>query len=176
MYMFLLEEKVKRYNLSSILVLLGVIIFQSTLLNKMEIFDTKPDLVLIVIVIFSNCFGSLKGELFGAASGLVEDFITLSPLGFNTFVRTLTGYLAGVTRGKIFLDPIVTPVILVIVFTIFRAVTSYLLLIIFEFDSSSMVFTSTFIIHIIMNIIFTPFILLFLKLTKLVPTHENKIF
>jgi len=166
----------KRYNLSSILFLLGIIIFQSTLLNKMEIFNTKPDLVLIVIVIFSNYFGSLKGELFGAASGLVEDFITLSPLGFNTFVRTLTGYLAGVTRGKIFLDPIVTPVILVIFFTLFRAVISYLLLIIFVSDSATMVFTSTYIIHIVMNIILTPFILLFLRLTKLVPKHENKIF
>jgi len=166
----------KRYNLSSLLFLLVLIIFQSTLLNKIELFDTKPDLVLIVIVIFSNYFGSLKGELFGAASGLVEDFITLSPLGFNTFVRTLTGYLAGVTREKIFLDPIVTPVILVIFFTLFRAVINYLLLIIFASDSATMVFTTTFIIHIVMNIILTPFILLFLRLTKLVPKHENKIF
>ncbi len=166
----------RKYNLSSLLFLLGLIIFQSTLLNNMEVFDTKPDLVLIVIVIFSNYFGSLKGELFGAASGLVEDFLTLSPLGFNTFVRTLTGYLAGVTRGKIFLDPIVTPVILVIFFTLFRAVINYLLLIIFVPDSATMVFTSTFLIHIVINIILTPFILLFLRLTKLVPKHENKIF
>ncbi len=159
----------KKYVLSSPVVLIFLVILQSTIFQKIDLFGAKPDLVLIVMVIFSNYFGTLKGELFGTAAGLVEDFLTLAPLGFNTFVRTVTGYFAGMTRGKIFLDPVITPVILVIFFTLFKAVVMYLLLILFLPRNADTVFTSAFLIQLVMNILVTPFMFFLLKITKLIP-------
>ncbi len=165
----------RKYSLSSPLVLVTLVILQTTILKNIEIFGAKPDFVLIVMVIFSNYFGTLRGELFGAAAGLVEDFLTLAPPGFNTFVRTLTGYLAGVTKGKIFLDPVITPVILVGFFNLFKAVIMYILLIIFIPRNAPMVFNTALLFQLIMNILLTPFVLLLLKVTKLIPAdYESR--
>ncbi len=164
----------RKYTISSPVVLVFLVILQTTLLKKFDVFGAKPDFVLIVTIIFSNYFGTLKGELYGAAAGLVEDFLTLSPFGFNTFVRTLTGYLAGLTKGKIFLDPLITPVILVSLFTLIKALITYVLLVFFIPDNAGMVFHSSFPVLLIMNILLTPFVFFLLKVFKLIPEHESR--
>ncbi len=165
----------RKYYLSSPLILVSLVILQTTLLKRIGVFGAKPDLVLITMVIFSNYFGTLRGELFGAAAGIVEDFLTLAPPGFNTVVRTLTGYLAGVTKDKIFLDPVVTPVILVGFFTLMKAVLMYILLVIFIPHNTSMVFNTAFLFQLLMNILLTPFVFLLLKVTRLIPAdYESR--
>lgn len=163
----------KKHTVTSPLILILLVILKTTVLRNIEFHGTKPDFVLIVMIIISNYFGTLKGELYGAAAGLVEDLLSVSPLGFNTFIRTFTGYLAGVTKGKIFLDPVITPVFLVAFFTIAKGTISFLLLLIFIPENARQVFNYAFLIKLVMNVLFTPFIFFLLKITKLIPEYEK---
>ncbi len=163
----------KKYTITSPVLLIVIVILQTTILKNFAFKGVKPDLVLIILVIFSNYFGKTRGELFGAAAGIVQDLLSLSPLGFNTILNTVSGYIAGSTKGKLFLDPLVTPVILVAVFTLLKEALSFLLLLIFIPDNIGQVFNQAFLIASGMNILLTPFIFYILKITKLIPEYES---
>ena len=163
----------RKYTITSPLLLVAIVILQTTILKNLAFKGVKPDLVLIIIVIFSNYFGKTRGELFGAAAGIVQDLLSLSPLGFNTILNTVTGYIAGSTKGKLFLDPLVTPVILVAVFSLLKESISFLLLLIFIPENTGQVFNQAFLIGTGMNVLLTPFVFYILKITKLIPEYES---
>ncbi len=152
--------------LPTLLIVIAVLL-QSTLLNRIAVWEVTPDLSLILIVFFSNRFGSLKVEISGFAAGLVEDFISLSPLGFHTFIKTLSGFLFGLTRGKIFLDPVFIPVVLTAAATLFKHLIAGLLGAIFVApDLLEPIFTAKMAIEIGLNAIISPFLFGILKLFK----------
>lgn len=91
----------------------GASILQSTLLKRLTLYGASPDLALIFLVFFANRAGSMKGQIAGFTGGIIEDFLSLSPLGFHAFIKTITGFLYGITRGKLFLDPVFIPLLLV---------------------------------------------------------------
>ncbi len=163
----------RKYSIISPVLLILIVVLQTTVLRKVAFRDVKPDLVLIILVIFSNYFGKTRGELFGAASGLAQDILSLSPLGFNTFVNTLTGYLAGITKGKLFLDPVITPVILVAFFTLLKEAVVFMLFLLFMPENTGQVFTGAFLIKELINVLLTPFVFYILKVSKLIPEYES---
>ncbi len=163
----------KKYSVTSPVLLVLIVVLQTTVLRKAAFRDVKPDLVLIILVIFSNYFGKTRGELLGAASGLAQDILSLSPLGFNTFVNTLTGYLAGITKGKLFLDPVITPVILVAFFTLLKEAVVFMLFLLFMPENTGQVFTGAFLIKELINVLLTPFVFYILKVSKLIPEYES---
>ena len=55
--------------------------------------------------------------------------MSLSPLGFHAFVRAVIGFFYGLTAGSIFVDPILMPVILTVVATVFKGLVSSLLIV-----------------------------------------------
>ncbi len=163
----------KKYSITSPILLITIVILQTTVLKNFAFKGVKPDLVLIILVIFSNYFGKTKGELIGAGAGIAQDLLSLSPLGFNTILNAITGYLAGSTKGKFFLDPLITPVVLVFVFTLLKETMSFLLLAVFIPENTNQVFNQSFLISLVMNMLITPFVFYFLKLTKLIPEYES---
>ncbi|MCK5672620.1 MAG: rod shape-determining protein MreD [Spirochaetales bacterium] len=156
-----------------VIVLFITIILQSTILTKISINGIKPDFVLVIIILYSNYFGKIKGQLLGFSSGLVVDFLSLSPLGFNSLINTIIGYLAGATSGKIFLDSIVVPIIFVFIGTLVKALFSYVLLSLFIAEKAGSIFSSFLITEFALNIIITPFLYLFLKLIRVFPSSNN---
>ncbi len=163
----------KKYTITSPVLLVVIVILQTTVLKNLAFKGVKPDLVLIILVIFSNYFGQTKGELFGAGAGIVQDILSLSPLGFNTILNTVSGYFAGTTKGKLFLDPLVAPVILVAVFGLFKEILAFILLLIFMSENTGQVFNQAFLIRSGMNILFTPFVFYLLKITRLLPEYDS---
>lgn len=150
------------------LLIVVAVILQSTLLNRVSVWGVTPDIALILIVFFSNRFGSMHGQISGFASGLVEDFISLSPLGFHAFIKTLTGFLFGLTRGNIFLDPVFMPLLLTAAATLFKHLMAGLLGAIFVApDLLEPIFTTKFGIEIGLNAVISPFLFGILKLFKI---------
>ncbi|HUX21203.1 MAG TPA: rod shape-determining protein MreD, partial [Spirochaetia bacterium] len=87
-------------------ILVGVfVILQSTVLKNVRIFDVKPDVAFIIFMFTSTRQGSFRSELTGFSTGLVQDFLSLAPLGFNALIRTIIGFVYGLLRGRFFLDP-----------------------------------------------------------------------
>ena len=61
----------------------------------------KPDLQLILVVFLALRRGSMSGQIAGFVGGLLEDVVTLSPLGFHAIVKALVGFCAGLPYGLI---------------------------------------------------------------------------
>lgn len=164
---------IKKNSSIGVILLFTTIILQSTILTNISIYGIKPDYVLIMIILLSNYSGKIKGQLLGFSSGLVEDFLSLSPLGFNALINTIIGYFAGATSGKIFLDPIVVPVIFVFIGTLLKSLLSFIVLSIFIAEKADSIFTNALLVELALNIIITPFLYLLLKLIRVFPSSNN---
>ena len=80
-----------------------------------------PDLSYIVLVFFGFMYGTMPGQIAGFSSGIVIDFISLSPFGFNALVRTVCGHIVGRFKGSILLDAILLPMAIVAVSMLLKA-------------------------------------------------------
>ena len=134
---------------------LALVFIQTTLFRFFEFRGVSPDLVLIYLVFSAHIRGPMQGEIIGFLSGVVEDFLSLAPLGFNTFIRLITGFLFGQTRGKISLDSLVSPILFVAVATCLKELLSLFISSFFQ-DNSKPAFTLPFWIGLGMNVIIAP--------------------
>ena len=125
-----------RAGIFTLLSLAVAILLQSTLLVHVAIGGVKPDLALIVLIFVSLRKGSMVGQLTGFLSGILEDFMSVSPLGFHPLMRAVIGFLYGVFAGNVFVDPFLMPMILAIVATLLKGVLSGLVSAIFGLSSS----------------------------------------
>ena len=79
----------------TILLLGAVVLLQTTVLGIVAVGGVTPDLQLILLVFLALRRGSMSGQLAGFAGGLLEDLVSLAPLGFHALVRTLVGFTSG---------------------------------------------------------------------------------
>lgn len=104
----------------AILVLAAAILQRSALL-EVDVFGlsgVKPDLFLILVVVFSLYHGKRKGEVFGFLAGLLQDSLSSGYLGVNALAKTVVGYLGGSWRKQFFWRNLPAQVLLIFVFSI----------------------------------------------------------
>lgn len=70
-------------------------LFQITFVRYIEILHWKPDLILIVLVMFSIQYGPNYGSTAGFIGGVVGDLASSHLLGLGALSKSITGYLAG---------------------------------------------------------------------------------
>jgi rod shape-determining protein MreD len=161
-----MSRELKAFLLSTGMITLAVVL-QSTLLHWVAIRGVIPDVGLIILVFAAIRRGSMTAQLSGFATGVVEDFLSLSPLGFHAFVRTVIGFLYGLTVGSIFVDPILMPVLLTIAATMFKALISSLLVSFLSIPAAGFtVFTGPVWIEMGYNAVLAPFLFALLNLLK----------
>lgn len=97
--------------LVAIVIAAGAAALQSTVLSFLAIRSVQPDLVLVVVIFVANRNGSLMGQITGLGAGVVLDLIGTSPLGLYALIYTVIGAVFGVTRGKMFVDPVFMPIL-----------------------------------------------------------------
>ncbi len=83
-------------------IIVVALLIQLTLINSITILGLKPDLILVVVVIFSLLKGEKEGTISGFASGLLQDIFSTGLLGINALVKTVIGFICGILREKIF--------------------------------------------------------------------------
>lgn len=108
------------------LLLSGLAVLQSTVLSFLQIAGGTPDLVLLGLVFVGNKNGMMAGQITGFIAGTVLDVMGLAPLGFYAFVFLVLGALFGITRGKMFVDPIFIPLLLALVAVLLKALLALL--------------------------------------------------
>lgn len=106
-------------------------LIQSTLLSHLAVLQAVPDLALGVVVYVAYVNGTMTGQTLGFSSGLILDFISAAPLGYNAFVRTIIGALAGLLKGTFFLDVAVLPMALCALATVVKALLVWLAALLF---------------------------------------------
>ncbi len=163
----------------TVILLAVAVLLQSTLLTHIAINTVKPDLALIILVFVSMRRGSMVGQVSGFLSGIVEDFMSAGPfgfypLGFHPLMRAITGFLYGLFSGKIFVDPLLMPMVLTAAATLLKGLMSGLLSAIFGFSASGFLyFTGRIWIEIGYNAAFSPFLFALLGLIR-VYKHSDK--
>jgi rod shape-determining protein MreD len=161
-----MSRDLKAFLLSSGMIA-AAIILQSTLLRWVAVRGVIPDLGLIILVFVAIRRGSMTAQLSGFATGVVEDVLSLSPLGFHAFIRTVVGYLYGLTVGSIFVDPILMPIVLTIIATLSKALISSVLVSFLAIPAEGFsVFKGPLWIEMGYNAVLAPFLFALLGLLK----------
>ncbi|MEA2086895.1 MAG: rod shape-determining protein MreD [Candidatus Caldatribacteriota bacterium] len=94
-------------------IIVVTLLIQLTLINSITILGLKPDLIMVVVVVFSLLKGEKEGTVSGFASGLLQDIFSAGLLGINALAKTVVGFTCGIVKEKIFHEHIlfIIPVI-----------------------------------------------------------------
>jgi rod shape-determining protein MreD len=150
------------------------VVLQTTLLKNINIKGVTPDLAFIILVFSANYQGSFKGQITGFLTGLLKDFLSLAPLGFHAFIQTLVGAMLGTFKGKIFIDPVLVPVLLVTVSTFIKRFVGFILMGLFAKESAGQFFAVSFFIEVGINAFLAPFVYALMRLVSLVRLHDKE--
>ena len=143
------------------------VLLQTTVLHRFAFQGIIPDLSLIIVVYIANKNGTITGQSVGFAAGMVEDFLSLSPLGFHALMKTLIGFFAGMTFGVVFMDSLFIPMLMIGAAATVKNILSAFLLAFTDDVLSSGFFSFETLIEIVYTMILSPFIFAFLGLFKI---------
>ncbi len=82
-------------HLRYLLVFLAALIVQSTVVKYLEIVHWRPDLLLIILVMYAVQYGRKLGSTAGFLVGVSSDLISGGLLGLGALSKTITGFIAG---------------------------------------------------------------------------------
>ena len=150
-------------------------VLQSTLLARLAVYGAVPDIALGIIVYSAYVNGVMIGQLSGFFYGFALDILSASPPGLNSFIRTLIGALAGLMKGKFFLDAFLLPMVLCAAATILKAAILYLLNFLFLGAVPSYSFTAPVLwAETALNAFIAPFLFALLKQFSSLLTGRKK--
>ncbi len=154
-----------KISLLATILIAGLIYLQTTLLSAIAIRGATPDLALLVLLYVAHRNGKVTGQVTGFATGLLEDVLSLSPLGFHAMLKTVIGYIWGHTRGRIFQDAIFVPILFAVSATLMKGLLATVLDGIVRFPVTPASFASAlFWIELLMNTLLAPFVFAVLEL------------
>jgi rod shape-determining protein MreD len=81
------------------LLLIAIVLIQTTILPYLRVFGVVADLGLVATVAVAYREGPETGAIFGFAAGLSMDLFLQTPLGLSALAYALTGYFIGVLQG-----------------------------------------------------------------------------
>ena len=89
-------DNLKKYRsqVSVILVLFIIAVLQSTLLNHFRVFNVKPDIILVALIISVSFFDFKWSMVFSFLVGIFRDSFSILPFGLNTIICILWVFLA----------------------------------------------------------------------------------
>jgi rod shape-determining protein MreD len=120
-----------RSVLCSTIILVACTFAQSTWFGGIALFGVVPDLSIIVLIWVSYKNGPVEGPVSGFLSGLAEDFLSASPLGFHAFIKTVVAAATALLHGSFFIDKLLLPLLLGFAGTIVKAIAAGALHILF---------------------------------------------
>lgn len=83
------------HRIVGVAMLLIAALLQGTIVQRIEIANTSPDIVILVVISLALLSGSIGGALFGFAGGLTVGLLGSLTLGPHAMLGALIGYGAG---------------------------------------------------------------------------------
>jgi rod shape-determining protein MreD len=152
----------------SILFTLAFVLLQTTFLHNIAFQGVIPDLSLIAVIFIANRNGTIFGQTAGFAGGLVEDFLSLSPLGFHALIKTLLGFLAGASFGIVFIGSLFMPMLMAGAATILKNILAAFVLALTNDPAAGGFFSLRTLIEIAYNMVLSPFVFAVLGFIKII--------
>ncbi len=84
-------------------------VLQGNIPSTFSILDAKPDLVLVVIIVYSLASNPISAATIGLLAGIVQGFSVGTSLGSFALTRMLTGFLAGFCTVHVFSENLLVP-------------------------------------------------------------------
>jgi len=81
-------------------VLLLLVVLQTTAMNLLAIHDVQPDGLLLAVVYLALREGSMPAILVGFSVGLLEDSLNTGFIGLTALSKSIAGYVAGLYYGR----------------------------------------------------------------------------
>jgi rod shape-determining protein MreD len=164
-----------KLTLVSIFLLFFALLLQSTVLNFVSIAGIKPDITLMVVIFLGFRKGSNAGQISGFFAGLFEDFMSLTPPGFNALIKAIIGYCYGLLLGGFIIDAVVIPIVFLAIGTLIKGILSWLFVLIFSLSQDGVsIFSIKFLIELLYTSLTAPFVFALLKLIKIMRVVEKE--
>lgn len=100
---------------------------QSTILNYFEIYNVKPNLLMIFIVLFALLRGNVEGAVIGFFTGLSQDIISGKAIGFYALLGLYLGFVAGSLNKRLYRENFLVAVFFTFLSTIAYELCVYLM-------------------------------------------------
>lgn len=150
--------------LISLLIFLCFTIFETAILSNLIFLPAVPDLLLLCLIYVSLNNGRLFGVSSGFVSGLMLDFLSISPFGLHCLLRTLLGYITGVFNKSLNINGIFLPALFGFCATLIKA---FLILCISFFFPLSVhtysIVSKAFLFELAANTVLTPVVFKFMS-------------
>ena len=111
-----------------LLLLLLAWLLQSSFLELIAVAGVKPDLVMLIIVLYGFLLGPKEGAFLGYTGGLMEDLIFGQYIGLSALSNMVAGFLAGVAGEKLYRENILVASVVTFFVTLAGLLVNYLLL------------------------------------------------
>ena len=149
----------------SVLILLCFVIFDVAILSNMLFLPAIPDFLLIISLYLSVHNGKLFGVASGFVSGIFLDFLSVSPFGLHSLLRTIIGYSAGIFNKTLNMQGIFLPILIGFFATGTKMLLIFLISVFFP-DSvvPYALFSREFLFEIVANSLLTPLVFKFLDI------------
>jgi rod shape-determining protein MreD len=123
-----------------ILALFGILLLSMVLdvaiFPSLAFLGVAPDMLLCITVSFALLEGSFNGAMMGLCGGLLIDLVCGGSLGFYALQYLIVGYVAGLPRGRFYVDKFLLPSLFAAIFYGIKSVLLLLLLFVSGSDSS----------------------------------------
>ncbi len=151
--------------LISSFILFCAVLTEASVLANISFLYSMPDLVLICTVYFALLNGRGAGQTTGFISGLLLDFITGIPFGFNCLLRTIIGYIYGFFTETLILSGFIIPMATIGSATIIKSILISILKLLFPNVNlyHPGLISNQFLFELIANIILAPVMFKFLS-------------
>lgn len=147
---------IKSFTVSSIIILC-LLMIETAILSNISALPVVPDLLLLSTIYFSLVNGRTYGQLSGFASGLLLDFVSGVPLGFNCLYRTIIGYAAGFFCGTLDFTGVFIPCVMGASGTIVKFFLIYIISLFFPAVTMAHgIISIYFLFEFVINIILAP--------------------
>ncbi len=158
------------------------LLLQLTLFQVLKIHNITPDLGLIVLVFIATSKGVMAGQACGFLLGLMQGFAGGIPvtIGFNAFVKTVIGFLFGLTEGTISVSSSLMPVLLVGAGTIMKGILGALVALLFgipnRMNGDFLTFLGDVGVETLYTALLAPFIFLILRRIKYLKPEKSEVY
>jgi rod shape-determining protein MreD len=99
-------------------VIAAMAIAQAAFVPAVNVLSIGPNIVLVLMLIWSADRGMAEGVLWTLPVGVLLDLLALDPLGSNTLALIPVAIIGGLARRRLFHSGVIIPMLLVVVATV----------------------------------------------------------
>jgi len=125
-----------------------------------------PDLVLVLILVWSGLHGSREGMVWAFALGLLLDLLTLDPLGSNALALLPVALIGGLASRRLFHSGLIIPMLAVVAATLAHQLMSVSLSTLAGFHYTLLVSVKFGLLTALLNVLVVPPLYLFVLATE----------